>query len=391
MRWLASVTRDQLLIYVSTLLWGFGLSLFFYIQPLYIARLGASPAQIGLVLGLGGSLTPFLYIPIGLWADRHGRRPLIRAGWGLGAGATLAMALAPDWRWLIPGLAAYQLANFALPAFYGYIVASNAGQNLNRVFAVIGSAASVGSIVAPALGGWIGEQFGLRAVYFCAAIIFTFSSLAIWFLSDQPVEGPAHRASPRLLLSSRPFLWQIIFVLLLFFAIELGQVMAPNFLEDVRGLSVSQIGWLGTLGSLGVVLLTLLLGQMRSERRGSLILGQMVALLALVLLVSTSTLALISLAYFIHGSNRLIRPIIDGRIAHSLNAASLSFGYGLRETAMRLGLAGAPYIAGLLYAYDPSWPLYAGIAGLTVMLLLTFTLPTDARAHAPAAIQGTGT
>src|SRR5262245_50096289 len=86
------MTRDQLLIYLSTLLWGFGMSLFIYIQPLYIAELGATPPQIGMVLALSGLIVPLLHIPIGLWADRHGRRPLIRAGWLLGTLATFAIA-----------------------------------------------------------------------------------------------------------------------------------------------------------------------------------------------------------------------------------------------------------------------------------------------------------
>jgi DHA1 family multidrug resistance protein-like MFS transporter len=377
------MTRDQFLIYLSTLLWGFGLSLFMYIQPLYIAQLGASPAQIGLVLGLSGLIVPLLYIPLGLWADRRGRRPLIRAGWGLGALATFAIAAAPDWRWLIPGLTAYQLSNFALPAFYGYVAASTPRDQLNRVFAIITSSFAIGSIIAPALGGWIGQAVGLRAVYFWAAVAFTLSTLAIWPITHQPVEARTHQTNARLLWSNRPFLWQIGFIFLLFFAIELGQVMAPKFLEDVRGLTISQIGWLGTIGSLGVMLLSLTLGQMPSERRGSLVLSQVVALLALILLLSTSAFVFIGLAYFIHGSNRLVRPIVDARLAHSLTPATLSFGYGFRELAMRSGLAAAPYLAGLLYTYDPFWPLVAGIVGLTLTLLLTFTLPADLRAHAP--------
>lgn len=110
------MSRDQFLIYLSTLLWGFSMSLFIYIQLLYIAELGATPAQIGLVLALSGLIVPLLHIPIGLWADRHGRRPLVRAGWLLGALATFAIAAAPDWRWVIVRLTAYQLSNFAMPA-----------------------------------------------------------------------------------------------------------------------------------------------------------------------------------------------------------------------------------------------------------------------------------
>ena len=101
----------------------------------------------------------------------------------------------------------------------------------------------------------------------------------------------------------------------------------------------------------------------------------------MVLLLNSPVLIFIGLAYFIHGSNRLIRPIVDARLAHSLTPAILSFGYGFRELAMRSGLAAAPYLAGLLYSYNPTWPLIAGVAGLMLTLLLTFTLPADARAQ----------
>src|SRR5262245_3112367 len=97
----ASLGRDPRWLYLGRVLWGFGIALYLYIQPLYIASLGATPDQIGLVLGGSGLAVILLYVPIGLWADRRGRKPVMVAGWGLGAAATLAIALAPDWRWLI--------------------------------------------------------------------------------------------------------------------------------------------------------------------------------------------------------------------------------------------------------------------------------------------------
>jgi len=248
--------------------------------------------------------------------------------------------------------------------------------------AIIGSGSSIGSIISPALGGWVGEQFGLRAVYLGAGIAFTLSTMALWPLSGQPVHAASLvRTAPKQLLSNRRFIWQIVFIFLLFFAIELGPVMTPKFLEDVRGLSVGQIGWLGTISSLGVVLLSLVLGHMPVDRRGSLLFSQAVALAAMILWVSTPVRAFILLAYFIHGSNRVVRPVVIGRLARSLDAATLSFGYGFYETAMRLGLAIAPGVAGLLYERGPAWPLYAGAAAVSVTMLLTFTLP-----GAPAAV-----
>lgn len=372
-----SLKRDQRLMWFSSFLWGFGLSLFLYLQPLYVEHLGASPSQIGLVLGASSIFVTIVYIPMGWWADRYGRKPLILAGWGLGAVSVLAMAFAPDWRWLIPVMALYSFSNFALPAFNGYLAASETGGNLSRLIAMVNTGPAIGSILSPAVGGWIGEQFGLRAVYFTAGVVFCLSTLVLIFLRPQPVALPTTTSrTPRQLLRDRTFVWQMVFVFLLYFSLEISHIMAPKFLEDVRHLSLGQIGWLGSVASLGVVTLQITLSQLSTERRLSLLLVQLVALIATAIWLNTSLLFFIVIAYFIHGYNRLVRPIIAGRISHSLDSATLSFGYGFYETAFRLGLAVAPYVAGLLYEHSPSWPLLAGIVCLSVTLMLTFTLPT---------------
>ena len=251
-RRLLALDRDLLLIYLSNLLWGLGLYLYFYIQPLYVTQLGATPAQVGLTLGIGGLIVLLLYAPIGLWADRRGRKPVILAGWTLGTLATFAMALAPDWRWLIPALAAYYLSNFAVSVMNGYIAAKAPEHKQSEVFAIISSGPAIGSILAPALGGWIGTQFGLRTVYFCGAIVYTLSTLTLLCIRPQPAEIHANRASASKLLRDRRFLVHLFFIFIAFFAIDVGQVLAPKFLAEVRGYSVDQIGWLGTAGAIGI-------------------------------------------------------------------------------------------------------------------------------------------
>lgn len=382
MRWWQDLARDQRLLFANQVVTGFGVALFLNLQPIYIAQLGATPAQVGLTLSLSGLIVTVLFIPLGLWADRRGRKPMIVFGWVLSGLAALGLALAPDWRWFIPALTIYLLSNFAVPALQGYTAATTNPRGVSRLFALLAVGNSAGAVAAPAIGGWLGEQLGLRAVYAIAAVIFVLDGLLILGrLGPQtaPATGGAvPRRLPALsLLRDRAFLIEVMFILLLFVAVDVGQVLVPKYLEDVRGLSVGQIGWLGSLGTLGLAVLTLLVGRLSTERRRPLLISQAVAGLALALWLTSPFLALIAVGYLISGSNRLIRPITAGRLAARLGPENMSFGFGFYQTAQQLGLTISPFLAGQLYARDPAWPLYAGLLGLGLTAGLTLILPAS--------------
>ncbi|MEZ4730141.1 MAG: MFS transporter [Caldilineaceae bacterium] len=367
------VNRDLGLIYLSVFLWGLGSYLYFYLQPLYITQLGASPAQVGLALGLGSFVVTFLYAPIGLWADRYGRKQVILIGWSLGTLSAFAMTFAPDWRWFTPALAGYTLSNFAVAVLYGYITTSAPVERRGEAFALVSSTISLGSIVAPAIGGWIGEHVGLRAVYLMASVIYTCSTLVLLPLRQQAPEPHATRRNAGALLRNRAFVGQIILVFCLFFAIDVGLVLAPKYLEEVRRLPIEQIGWLGTWGAIGVVGLVYSLSKLRGEGLRALLLSLLLSLAGLLLLWRGGTnLTLLAVAFLLNGGNRLIRPSVLLRIGRLLRPENLSFGLGIQQTAMQLGLAVSPYVAGLLYTQQPIWPLYAGLVSLGVMLVVTF-------------------
>lgn len=370
----ATFDRDIWLLYLSSLLWGFGLFLYNYIQPLYITQLGATPAQVGLALGLGGFVVIFLYAPVGLWADRHGRKQVMVVGWSLGTLAAFGFALAPDWRWFIPLMGIYILSNFAVSVMNGYIATLATGQRRAEVFAFISSGPALGSILAPAIGGWIGEHFGLRTVYFCGASMYALSTLAVAAVRPQPLEPQANSSNARTLLRSRTFLWHILFLFLLFFAVDVGQILAPKYLQEVRGLDVHQIGWLGTAGAVGSMLLMLGIARLSSHGPLPLLASQAAALLGVAVMAFAPGFAPLFLAFFISGSNRVVRPPAIVRIARLLTPATMSFGLGLQQAATQLGLALSPYVAGLLYTRNPVLPFYVGLVALGFTILLTFTL-----------------
>lgn len=377
MRWWHALTRDQRLLLINSTATGFGVSLFAYLQPLYIESLGATPEQIGLTLGASGLIVTLLYIPLGMWADRRGRKPLIVAGWLLSGLMALAMALAPDWRWFLPAYTLYLLSNFAVPALQGYTAATTTPRAVGRLFALLALGNSAGSIIAPAIGGWLGQLYGLRTVYALAGFIFGADAvLNLARLTPQATVPPrSPRAQSRTVLRNRRFWVEIAFVLLMFTATDIGTVLVPNFLEDVRGLSVAQIGALSSLGTLGIALLIYLIGRLPTERRLPLFIPQAAAGAALLLWLLAPGLGWIGLAYLIHGGNRAFRPVTAGRLANTLAPETMSFGFGFYQTAQQLGLTISPYAAGLLYAHDPHWPLWAGVVGLAAAMAFAALLP----------------
>lgn len=384
----AGLDRDFVLIFLSILLWGFGLFLYIYIQPLYITQLGATPEQVGLALGLGSLFVTVLYAPIGLWADRRGRKTVILAGWALGALAGFGFALAPDWRWFIPAMAVYTLSNFAVSVLNGYIVAkAPSAEARGRIFALLSSGSAIGSILAPAIGGWIGERYGLRAVYLTAACFYALSTVAIALIRPQPAEPQATGASARGLLRDRRVLWSLLLVFGIFFAVDVGQVLAPKYLQEVRGLSINQIGWLGTASAVGVMVLSLALSRLRGEGRPALVLSQVAAWVGVAILASTGNWPALLFAFFVAGSNRLVRPPALVQFSRLLTPATMSFGMGLQQTASQVGLALSPYVAGLLYARNPSWPFLAGLAAVGLTCALSILWPATAQPRGPVALQ----
>jgi DHA1 family tetracycline resistance protein-like MFS transporter len=377
LRWVA------LCIFLSGIAEGLSINL----HTLYIEYLGADPQQVGETLALAGVITIFVYIPAGFLADRGRRKPIILAAWLSTLITFTWLALAPDWRWAIPGFMLYTLGSFARPVFSAYIAAADRGNNLNRVFATTSLSWSLGSVFSPALGGWIGEHFGLRAVFAASGVVYLISTLCLLPLTEQQATpGQAQAVRVGRILSNRPFLRQVAVIMFILFATNLGVILAPNYLQQVKGLSVQQVGGLGTVASIGLMAMTVLQGRLPAERRRPLLIVQAASGLALVLILLSpasvgGALPLMAFsAYFFRGGIDAIWTPTAGRLSLWLPPEIRSLGFGFRDTAIRIALTLAPLAAGQLYALDPALPLLAGMAAVASSVLLTLTLPR----HRPA-------
>ncbi len=176
--------RDNCLVAVALFLWASGEGMFLYIQPLYIAQLGAGPVQIGSVLALDGAVRAVSFIPGGMLADRIGPRRVIQMGWLVGLAAVALMSMARDWWGFIPGVALYALSAFCIPAVSSYVAAARGKLPLERELTLVFAGYAAGNIASPAVGGWLAGMWGMRATYMAACGFLLMSCLVVMRLTD---------------------------------------------------------------------------------------------------------------------------------------------------------------------------------------------------------------
>ncbi len=381
---------DLKLLAVSLFAWASGESLFIYIAPLYLKQLGASPVQIGNILSLGGFVSAAAMIPAGLLTDRWGAKRVLWFGWLTGLVAGLLMAAASSLAWFAFGWIAYAVTLFVVPAVSSYAVTGRGALLPERALTMTSAAYALGNVISPALAGWIAGQFGLRSLFFVASALFFVSTVVLHFVRTQPL-APAVALRPnfRALFGDRRFIGFCLLMQVVWAIIWLGIPLAPNFLADVRGLSVSVVAALGSVNALGWVLLNLVLGRLQPRR--AFMIAQALIMLYLFLLLRASAIGWIALAYAARAAQLTGHSLVNGQATRLVDRSRWGLAFGVLETVGWLGAFVGPLAAGRLYQRSPALPFQVSLALMPVALLLTYLFsprpaPGDEPAPLPAGL-----
>jgi predicted MFS family arabinose efflux permease len=375
------MTRDLLLVGVSLFAWGVGEGTFIYFQAIALQRFGADPAAIGSILAVMGVLMAVAQAPAGALSDRIGSRPVMWSSWLLGSAAAWIMALARSLPLFVVGLMAYGLTSFVVAPMNAYATSVRGKLSVARALTIISAMYNLGAVAGPLIGGWIGERYGLPAVYTLAAGIFMLSTAIILFARQAPPESHHETAARNPVLRNRRFLALLGIIFVATFAIFLPQPLSSIFLQDERGISLSAIGQLGSIGSLGHALITLGLGRL-SAPLGFAAGQALVGLFALALWRGTG-FGWYALGYFFLGGYRLCRSMVLALVRPLVHSADTGFAYGMVETVNAAAVFAAPLAAGLLYDRDPALMYPAAIAAIAISLLLTAWTLFIRRRHEP--------
>ena len=363
------MSRDLILFAITLFTWGVGESMFFIFQPLYLQELGASPFQIGTILGGMGIAMAVAHIPAGYLADRLGRRPLIWTAWIFGLTAAWVMAFAHSLTVFIIGMLLYNLTAFVSSPMNSYITAARGNLSIGRVLTVISASYNAGAIIGPWLGGQIAEHYNLNSIYRVSASIFILSCLFVFFLRSQPVEKPEPADKSHASILDPRLIVYLCVTFLAMFSMYLPQALAPNYLQNERGLHYDQIGQLGSISGAGIVLLNLTLGSLAA--RTGFLLGQLTMLAYALLLWKGNHFMAYALAYALVGGFRVARSMAIAQVRNLAHQSRMGLIYGINETVAASTVILAPPLAGWIYDRDPATIFLTSAVLILISLLVS--------------------
>ena len=361
------MNRSLLFIAAALLLWGFGEGMFFNFVPIYLDRQFAlSEYEIGLVLGAFGFSMAITHIPAGRLADRFGRRPLLILAWILGLLSAFIMGLALALPLFLIGLFIYGLTAFVSSPLSSYMTAARGNLPIGTVLSLTTATFALGMALGPVTGGWIGDNYGMRTSFLVAGAMFIPSTVFIFLIERQPLDQDDPEAPAPNLRNNQRFLVFLRVLAFAIFAMYLAQPLTPNFLEGVRGLSLSQTGIIFTMGALGNSMMAILLSRV-PPRHGFIFAQALVILFALFIWKGTS-LPFYVLGYFLLGGFRAGRPMALAQARELVHDSQMGMTYGIMETISSVIFILTPPLAGILFEYDPMivYPLSIGLIALSM-------------------------
>jgi MFS family permease len=375
------LNRNLSFIAIALFLWGFGEGMFFNFVPIYLDnQFFVSKYQIGLILGAFGFFMAITHIPAGRLSDRVGRRPLLMIAWVMGLISTAIMGFALTLPLFLVGLFGYGLTAFVSSPLSSYVTAARGKWPVGTVLSLTTATFGLGMALGPVTGGWIGDHYGMRISFLVAAAVFVISNGFMFFTESQPIDIHDPDAPPPTLMSNRSFIALMGVLAFAIFSMYLSQPLTPNFLEGVRGLSLSETGIIFTAGALGNSLMAIAFSRV-NPRHGFLVAQALVILFALSIWKGLS-LPVFALGYFLLGGFRAGRPLAMAQARELVHESQMGVTYGIMETISAVIFIFTPPIAGYLFEIDPFIVYPVSILLVAISIIISYIFSPRKAAYA---------
>jgi len=371
------IDRGGWLLFFALGLSGLGAGPFIAFGTIYQHDLGASAVEIGLMAAIGMLVATLVIFPGTRLAERRDLHKTIIAGWLIAIPGPLCFAVAPHWAWTALGVVLMQASVVNTPAISVYLTLGVPRDRIAMVMTTVLSAYSLGLIASNLLTGLLAQVMSLRALFWVATGFFALAAICIWFL---PAKEPPRLALPSL--RYRDLMGFPAFrVLLVLFTLVTVIIFIPWTFTALYASEAAHVDnvWIGVLMSilyLGSVLLGLSLGQLRRSMGsvGIVLCFEAAYVVSAVLLLSSTALPMLGLAFFLRGAFWSFRQVMTAVIGEVLPDRAMARGYGLFALVTGAVVVVAYPIGGWMYGLQAGMPFWSSAVLMAIAMLITIAV-----------------
>jgi MFS family permease len=203
-------------------------------------------------------------------------------------------------------------------------------------------------------------------IFIVALIFIIISTVILIFASPQPVQPSRCGGRYQNLIKNQKVRKFLIVISLSLFAMYISWPLTPIFLQDMRAISISTIGFLGSINAVGIVVLSLSLGRLKT--RWGILLSQTLVSISVILLWIAVGTHWYAIGFFLAAGYRITRIMVIGHIETLVHASESGLAYGIAETIGAGIILLASPVAGYLYGIKPDLPFSVSL----VLIGITF-------------------
>ena len=376
-------------------LYSFGLTSFFndtasemayWVLPAFLVSLGAGPAQLGVIEGIAESVASFAKLFSGYLTDRIERRkPLVVGGYFVANAVKPLLAITTAWWHILLIRFSDRLAKGVRGAPRDVMVAESVGkERLGSAYGLIQSMDSAGAIAGPLAALVLLSRFGIRSVFWAAAVPGALAVLvAILGIREtkrgSPEQSADRKKSGEVAIrpsGKLPIAFYFVLIAVTLFSLGNSSDMFLVMRAQNVGIAVSLAPLLGLVFNITYTLGSWPAGRFSDHfsRRWIAAAGYLIfAAVYFVFGRAPSTLAIwISMA--IYGTYyALTQPVLKALVVDTVTQDIRGRALGIYAFATSVATLGASLITGELWKhYGAPFPFYlsAGMAVLSAALLL---------------------
>jgi len=377
---------------------GFGITL--PVLPFYVERLaqaeGATPRAIVMHVALLTAAYPLgqlVFAPVwGRWSDRTGRRPLLLMGIAGYVIAQILFGLATSlWLLYVARILGGVLSSATLPVSAAYVADATTEGERGRGMAWLGTAASLGFVVGPALGGVLARRDlhftaryghlmidGFSIPFFAAAVLglCTLAAAMRWLpesLSTQAPRSRSEETDPDWRTLGRRLGTLLGLALVAQFALAMFEATFALHAQAILKYGPAEVGAVFVVCGLVMAvfqvgasgLLAGRVGEMGQIGMGFVLMGTSLA----VLMMPRRTFSVLALVGLLALGMALISPNLSALISTRGGRRRAGTALGAQNAANSLGQASGPVVGGALFIWQMNAP-YVLSGGVLVAIAL---------------------